>query len=66
MFNVIQKQLIKLILICLPNLILITLINSGIVRLTSINLPKKNLKNPVFKSTIFFLDVLLIYDIYKH
>ena len=35
MFNVIQKQLIKLILICLPNLILITLTNSFIVRLTS-------------------------------
>jgi hypothetical protein len=30
---------------------------TGIVRLTSINLQKKILKNPVFKSTIFFLDV---------
>ena len=57
MFNVIQKQVMQLLLICLPNLILITLINSGIVRLTSINLPKKNLKNPVFKSTFFFLVV---------
>ena len=28
-----------------------------IVRLTSRNLQKKILKNPVFKSTIFFLDV---------
>ena len=28
-----------------------------IVRLTSINLQKKNLKNPVFKSTFIFLDV---------
>ena len=28
-----------------------------IVRLTSINLQKKSLKNPVFKSTIVFLDV---------
>ena len=54
MFNVIQKQVIKLLLICLPNLILITMINSGIVRLTSINLPKKILKNPVFKSTFCF------------
>ena len=54
MFNVIQKQVIKLLLILLPNLILITFINSGIVRLTSINLPKKILKNPVFKSTFCF------------
>jgi hypothetical protein len=30
----------------------------GIVRLTSINLQKKILKNPVFKSTIIFPDVL--------
>jgi hypothetical protein len=29
----------------------------GTVRLTSINIQKKILKNPVFKSTIFFLDV---------
>ena len=29
----------------------------GIVRLTSINLQKKILKNPVFKSTICVLDV---------
>ena len=29
----------------------------GAVRLTSINIHKKILKNPVFKSTIFFLDV---------
>jgi len=28
-----------------------------IVRLTSINVQKNILKNPVFKSTIFFLDV---------
>jgi hypothetical protein len=28
-----------------------------IVRLTSINLQKNLFKNPVFKSTIFFLDV---------
>jgi hypothetical protein len=28
-----------------------------IVRLTSINLQKKILKNPVFKSAIFFIDV---------
>jgi len=31
--------------------------NLCIVRLTSINLQKKILKNPVFKSTIFFLYV---------
>ena len=31
-----------------------------IVRLTSINLQKKILKNPVFKSTFIFLDVYLI------
>ena len=29
------------------------------MRLTSINLHKKNLKNPVFKSTIFFLPFLI-------
>ena len=28
-----------------------------VVHLTSINLQKKILKNPVFKATIFFLDV---------
>ena len=31
----------------------------GIVRLTSINLQKKILKNPVFKSTIIFPDVYI-------
>ena len=30
---------------------------TGIVHLTSINLQKKILINPVFKSTIYFLDV---------
>ena len=36
-----------------------------IVRLTSINLQKKILKNPVFKSTFFHPRCLLIYDIYE-
>ena len=35
---------------------------TGIVRLTSINLQKKTLKNPVSKST-FFSRCILIYDI---
>ena len=42
MFNVIQKQAIKLLLICLPNLILITLINSGIVPFNFYKSSEKN------------------------
>ena len=48
-----------------------TLINSFeatllfIVRLTFINVQNKILKNPIFKSAIFFSRCLLIYDIYE-
>jgi hypothetical protein len=35
-----------------------------IVHLTSINVQKKILKNPVFKSTHFFSRCILMYDIY--
>ena len=34
-------------------------------RLTSINVQKKILKNPVFKSTILFSRCILLYDIYE-
>ena len=46
-------RIVQIMYICMP-----------IVRLTSINLQKKILKNPVFKST-FVSRCILMYDIYE-